>query len=298
MMERVHLSLAAAVLTLMAGVTVVHAEKGEDEEISLAKVPAKVLEAARKAVPGIKLTEAEVEKTRKGVVYELEGNVEGKEYEIEVSAEGKVLEIEQDEEEIPLSKVPEKVLEAARKALPGIKLTEAEVEKTRKGVVYELEGSLGGKEYEIEVTAEGRVLGTEQEDEDDDEAEGDGTAKKAEEQTLSMKHTGGWGTGVLAELAVNREGRYRYRTKKEDLRGTIPPAEMNALIRLIAAAGAGPAAEDAGYVQFKWVDENGKAGARDYSYPRKEPCHSLLGRIRALATKHSKESAEQQEPPE
>jgi len=129
------------------------------------------------------------------------------------------------------------------------------------------------------------------------EAEGEGTAKKAEEPTLYMKHTGGWGAGVLAELAVQKEGRFRYRTKKEDLRGTIPPQEMNALIRQIASAGAGPAAEDAGYVQFKWIGEDGKTGTRDYSYPRKEPCHSLLGRIKALATKHGKQSAEQKNPP-
>ena len=129
------------------------------------------------------------------------------------------------------------------------------------------------------------------------EAEGEGTAGKAEKPTLTMKHTGGWGAGVLAELSVDREGRFRYRAKKEDLRGTIPPQELKALVRQIASAGAGPAAEDAGYVQFKWIDENGKTGARDYSYPRKDPCHSLLRRIKALVTKHGKEAAEQEVPP-
>ena len=122
------------------------------------------------------------------------------------------------------------------------------------------------------------------------EAEGEG-AKKTEEPTLYMKHTGGWGAGVLAELAVHGDGRFRYRSKKKDLPGTIPPKEMQALIRQIASAGAGPAAEDAGYVQFKWIGEDGKTGSRDYSYPRKEPCHSLLGRIRALVTKHGREPA-------
>ncbi len=90
-------SLVAVVLTLIVGVTVAHAEK--EEQIPLAKVPGKVLEEAQKAVPGIKLTEAEVEKASTGLLYELEGTLDGKEYEIEVSADGKVLGIEQEEDD-------------------------------------------------------------------------------------------------------------------------------------------------------------------------------------------------------
>ena len=72
----------------------------------------------------------------------------------------------ENEKEIPLDKVPTAVLEAAQKAVPGIKLTEAEVERTIKGLVYEIEGTLDGKEYEIEVSSDGKVLEIEEEDED------------------------------------------------------------------------------------------------------------------------------------
>jgi len=96
-MDRISKLLVAVALALMVGATVAHAD--DEEEIPLAKVPKNVLEAAQKAVPGIKLTEAEVEKTRKGLVYELEGTLDGKEYEIEISADGKVLEIEQEDDE-------------------------------------------------------------------------------------------------------------------------------------------------------------------------------------------------------
>ena len=70
------------------------------------------------------------------------------------------------EKEIPLNEVPDVVLKAAQKAVPGIELTEADVEKTHKGVVYEIEGTLDGKEYEIEVSSDGKVLEIEEEDED------------------------------------------------------------------------------------------------------------------------------------
>ena len=72
----------------------------------------------------------------------------------------------ENEKAIPLDKVPTAVLEAAQKAVPGIELTEAEVERTIKGLVYEIEGTLVGKEYEIEVSSDGKVLEIEEEDED------------------------------------------------------------------------------------------------------------------------------------
>ena len=45
-------------------------------------------------------------------------------------------------------------------------MTEAEVERTLKGLVYEIEETLDGKEYEIEVSSDGKVLEIEEEDED------------------------------------------------------------------------------------------------------------------------------------
>lgn len=70
----------------------------KDEAIALSKVPEPALEAAKAAVPGIVLTEAEVEEENGQAVYEMTGMAEGKKYEIEVTAEGKVLEVEQDDD--------------------------------------------------------------------------------------------------------------------------------------------------------------------------------------------------------
>jgi uncharacterized membrane protein YkoI len=81
-----------------------------------------------------------------------------------------------DEHEIPLTDVPAAALAAAERAVPGIRLTEAEVETEGGRLVYELEGFLDGKEYAIEVTADGDVLEVEVEVEvagDDDEEDED-----------------------------------------------------------------------------------------------------------------------------
>ena len=75
------------------------------------------------------------------------------------------------EEKIELSKVPEVVLEAAREAVQGIEIKEAEIEKSDKGIIYELEGTVDGKIYEIEITPEGKVIEVEEENGDDDEPE-------------------------------------------------------------------------------------------------------------------------------
>ncbi len=95
---------------------------------------------------------------------------------------GSTMALSEDEEDIPLSKVPKKVLAAARKAVPGIKFTEAEVEKTSKGLVYELEGTADGKEYEIEVSADGKVLEVEQEDDDDEDEDEDEDENEDEDE--------------------------------------------------------------------------------------------------------------------
>jgi putative hemolysin len=70
-----------------------------------------------------------------------------------------------------LDEVPQAARDAALAAVPGLVLEEAETEVANGATVYCLEGKADGKEYEIEVTADGRVL--EVESEDDDEAEDD-----------------------------------------------------------------------------------------------------------------------------
>ena len=70
---------------------------GEDEtEIPLAEVPGPVMAAARQAVPGIEITEAEIEDEDGQKVYELSGEADGKRYEIEISGTGEILEVEED----------------------------------------------------------------------------------------------------------------------------------------------------------------------------------------------------------
>jgi len=71
------------------------------------------------------------------------------------------------EKEVPLSDVPAVALEAAQGAVDGINITEAEMEKEDGQTVYVFEGDVNGKEYEIEVTPEGKVNEVEEKGKDD-----------------------------------------------------------------------------------------------------------------------------------
>ena len=73
-------------------------EEGDEEEVvvALADVPRIVLEAAQAALPGVVLTEAEMEQEDGQTVYSLSGTLDGEDIEIEISATGQVLEIERE----------------------------------------------------------------------------------------------------------------------------------------------------------------------------------------------------------
>jgi len=72
------------------------------------------------------------------------------------------------EVEVSLNVVPHVVKEAAQNALPGIVLSEAEVKRKQGVLVYSLDGTHRGIEYELEVLDSGVLLGLEVDDDDDD----------------------------------------------------------------------------------------------------------------------------------
>ena len=65
--------------------------------------------------------------------------------------------------------MPKAAVEAAQKAVENITLTEAEVEEEAGQKVYVLEGTANGMEYEIEVTADGKIIELEHGDKNEDD---------------------------------------------------------------------------------------------------------------------------------
>lgn len=78
---------------------------------------------------------------------------------------------EEDEQDVALNQVPPAVMKAALDAVPGLVVSEAEMEVEGNLTTYTLEGTANGTEYKIEVTAEGKLLEVamyEDDEEDDD----------------------------------------------------------------------------------------------------------------------------------
>ena len=72
-----------------------------------------------------------------------------------------------DEQDIPLSAVPEHILAAAKSALSGVELVEAELITSDNQLFYELEGVKDDTEYEILISQDGELLKVERDDEND-----------------------------------------------------------------------------------------------------------------------------------
>jgi ABC-type glycerol-3-phosphate transport system substrate-binding protein len=75
-----------------------------------------------------------------------------------------------DEQEVTVkwADVPEAVRKTFEKEAPGVKIEQVEKETEDGKTTYEAEVSIGGKDYEIEVAAEGKLVEKEEADDDDD----------------------------------------------------------------------------------------------------------------------------------
>lgn len=112
------------------------------------------------------------------------------------------------------------------------------------------------------------------------------------DEVLVMKHTGGWGAGLLAEFRLKANGDFQYTewarpqqaAVADAFRGRMTEEQIKALVRAVADAKDGLAAEDAGVVEFAWRDGD-KVGTRLYSLPRAEPAAGLLAAIKQAAAK-------------
>jgi len=71
------------------------------------------------------------------------------------------------EVKVALSSVPKAVTDTASATLKGFTATEASMEKHEGRTVYELKGKADGQEYEIKITAEGKIIRLKLEEDED-----------------------------------------------------------------------------------------------------------------------------------
>jgi uncharacterized membrane protein YkoI len=133
-----------------------------EKELKKDQVPKAVIVAFEKAFPNAKELEFEEELFEGKTAYEVEYERDGKEYEFLYSLEGVLL---QKEEEIDVKTLPDPVIQAILKAHPKAKIKEAEKLMKPDGTVtgYEVGIKVAGKELELELDVNGKILKTENE---------------------------------------------------------------------------------------------------------------------------------------
>ena len=156
---------------------------GKEARVTLDAVPAAVKATILKEAGGAPIKEIEKETEDGKVVFEAEFVRDGKKTEVKVDAAGKLLSTEV---EISLDDVPAAVKATILKAAGGAKITEVEKETANGVTTYEAEFVADGKEVEITVGADGKLLKKEAEDDDDGDDVDDDDDEDEEEVSIDQ----------------------------------------------------------------------------------------------------------------
>src|SRR5262249_1379676 len=91
------------------------------------------------------------------------------------------------DEKVPIDKVPKKVMAAVKARFPGAKITTAGKGTTDGKVVWDIELTLKGRKYEMDIQDDGTVLEVEKEVKGDEVPEGGTKALKAKYPKAKVK---------------------------------------------------------------------------------------------------------------
>ena len=149
-------------VVLIASPMIFGQANASEKELKKDQVPKAVISAFEKAFPNAKELEFEEELFEGKTAYEVEYKRDGKEYEFLYSTEGVLI---QKEEDIDVKTLPDPVIQAILKAHPKAEIKEAEKLIKPDGTVtgYEVGIKVAGKELELELDVNGKILKTENE---------------------------------------------------------------------------------------------------------------------------------------
>jgi len=132
----------------------------EAQEIEVSKVPSTVQAEFQKMFPDAAKTEWEMDNEN----FEASFKLNKKCWSAVYDKDGKFVE---SEVEIKVSELPEPVIQSIEKEFPGAKIEEPEKTTLSDGnTVYEFELEKDKKEFEVQVSADGKILNKEESEED------------------------------------------------------------------------------------------------------------------------------------
>ena len=152
-MKSTRILLAVVSCSLFVG-SVARAEEKDPAE-ALAKAPKAVQEAARKALGDKKLEELDKENVGGKVLYEVGFKVGNVDHAYIINEAGEVI---QEEADVEVSKLPEAVTAAVKKAEPEGKIDEAAEATAGEKKFYVVDVKVGKVTHAIQVKADGTVI--------------------------------------------------------------------------------------------------------------------------------------------
>jgi uncharacterized membrane protein YkoI len=177
--------IAVVCLALCIGAVATRQALNGETEVSIDQVPAAVKATFDAEAKGGTIGEIEMETEDGKTVYEADVIINGREVEIQVAPDGTLLgkkteddegddddegdNEDEDEEEVSLDDVPTAVKATILKEAAGAEIEEVVKETEDDQVIYEAEVIINGQETDIQVAADGTLLGKEVEDEDGDD---------------------------------------------------------------------------------------------------------------------------------
>lgn len=163
-------TMTKAAALIMIGA--VGAARGDEEKLSLDKLPVAVKAAIKARFPGAELKGASKESEEGETLFEVSLTYKGDKYDVAVEPSGEIEEIER---AILVDALPGAVLKTIKAKYPGAKIQSAEQVTDEDGEVsYEVSVAEKGKEaVEVALTPKGKIkkAGEEGEDEDDEKDE-------------------------------------------------------------------------------------------------------------------------------
>lgn len=145
-------------VAIMSASIATHATGGETE-ISFAKLPENVQKTAQSLAGKGQITKATKESgDAGGTIYEVAYTIGHTKYEAEISPKGKLIVVD---EQIDLSNAPKAVRGVIEEKTAGGKIIKIEKATQGKELFYEAEFTKDGKEHEVKVAPDGKILAAE-----------------------------------------------------------------------------------------------------------------------------------------
>ena len=136
---------------------------GKAEAVALEDLPPAVADALFSQVPNIVLERAKTREEDGELIYEVRGNDGITEVKAKIASDGSLRELELDAE-ISEDNIPQAVLTALQELVGDFVIEKAETDFENGLVYYEIEGHAGGREFEADFVADGRLVELEIED--------------------------------------------------------------------------------------------------------------------------------------